>query len=137
MCKIFALMLSLLLSACSLTPAESTVLNQQNRVSHGREFKPRQENPGARIDWERARRLPEGAQSFDPAWLAQAKNAIRAMPKLRAKRAQEWRWLGPNQLGGRTRAIAVSPKPPYTIWVGAASGGIFVSHDEGKAWLWS
>ena len=70
-------MLSLLLSACSLTPAESTLLNHQNRVSHGREFKPRQENPGARIEWERARRLPAGAQNFDPAWLAQAKNAIR------------------------------------------------------------
>lgn len=107
------------------------------RVVTSREMKVREEQPGARIAWESARRLPAGAQHIDPAWLAEANTKIQGMPTLRAKRAHEWQWLGPTQLGGRTRAIAFSPKPPHTMFVGAASGGLFKSNDQGRTFEFS
>lgn len=134
--RLFCAFLILTLLACAVPQVESTT--QFNaRVMTSREIKVREEHPGARIAWESARRLPEGAQHIDPAWLSDAKTKMRAMPTLRAKRAQEWQWLGPKQLGGRTRAIAFSPKPPYTMFVGAASGGMFKSHDQGRTFEFS
>ncbi|MGH9411207.1 MAG: hypothetical protein ACRD1V_17350 [Vicinamibacterales bacterium] len=45
-----------------------------------------------------------------------------------------WRWLGPNNIGGRIRTIAISPASPTTIFAGSASGGIWKSTDSGASW---
>lgn len=44
----------------------------------------------------------------------------------------EWRQLGPHNIGGRTLAIAVNPKNTKTIFAGSASGGLWRSYSEGK-----
>lgn len=45
-----------------------------------------------------------------------------------------WKSLGPGNLGGRIRTIAISPKDPNKIWIGSVSGGIWASRDDGASW---
>lgn len=48
-----------------------------------------------------------------------------------------WQSLGPNNVGGRTRAIAIHPLHPDTMWIGAASGGLWKTTTAGagaQAW---
>lgn len=56
---------------------------------------------------------------------------------LRSPDTSVWRSLGPNNVGGRTRAIAIHPFHPDTIWIGAASGGLWKTTTAGvgaNAW---
>ena len=46
----------------------------------------------------------------------------------------EWRVVGPFNIGGRIRSIAVHPTDPNTVWIAAASGGIWKSTDGGGSW---
>ena len=46
-----------------------------------------------------------------------------------------WEWMGPKNIGGRTRALQFDIKDPEIIIAGAASGGIFRSTDEGQSWI--
>jgi len=45
-----------------------------------------------------------------------------------------WRQIGPASIGGRVSAIAAVPSDPRIIFVGAASGGVFRSTDNGVTW---
>ncbi len=48
-----------------------------------------------------------------------------------------WQSLGPKNVGGRTRAIAIHPLHPDTMWIGAASGGLWKTTTAGagaNAW---
>ncbi len=42
--------------------------------------------------------------------------------------------IGPAVMSGRIAAIDAVPGPPLTIWVGAASGGVWKSTDAGVTW---
>ncbi len=46
-----------------------------------------------------------------------------------------WSEIGPDNVGGRIRAIAVHPTIPARIFIGAASGGIWKSENSGASWL--
>jgi hypothetical protein len=41
---------------------------------------------------------------------------------------------GPNNIGGRTRAIAAHPTDPNIIYAGSVSGGLFKSVNAGNSW---
>jgi len=45
-----------------------------------------------------------------------------------------WELVGPNNVGGRITDIEIDPTNDNTIYVGAASGGIFKSTDNGGNW---
>ena len=64
---------------------------------------------------------------------AQSKNK-----HLRDAGLNAWNFLGPGNIGGRVRAIAVKPRAkntePYEIFIGAAGGGIWRSTDGGASW---
>jgi photosystem II stability/assembly factor-like uncharacterized protein len=48
-----------------------------------------------------------------------------------------WETIGPTNIGGRTLALAFNPFNPNTIWVGTASGGLWVSRTAGRGvWAW-
>jgi hypothetical protein len=36
-----------------------------------------------------------------------------------------WEWLGPGNIGGRIRAVAIHPTTPDIMWVGGVTGGIW------------
>jgi len=45
-----------------------------------------------------------------------------------------WTWLGPGNIGGRTRSIVFHPTRPSTMWLGAVAGGIWKTIDSGRSW---
>jgi len=45
-----------------------------------------------------------------------------------------WTWLGPGNIGGRVRSIAVNPIVPSTWFAGSVSGGIWKTVDSGAHW---
>ena len=45
-----------------------------------------------------------------------------------------WQQVGPDTLGGRTRALAVDVTDVNTLIAGAVSGGIWKSTDGGANW---
>jgi photosystem II stability/assembly factor-like uncharacterized protein len=55
----------------------------------------------------------------------------------------KWRCIGPDNLqsydfswvSGRTRALAVHPTDPKTVYIGAACGGIWKTKDGGTSWM--
>src|SRR3954469_3997987 len=46
----------------------------------------------------------------------------------------QWEWLGPGNIGGRTRGIAIHPQDPLRIWAASAGGGVWHSLDGGRRW---
>ncbi|MEA3478003.1 MAG: T9SS type A sorting domain-containing protein [Bacteroidota bacterium] len=63
-------------------------------------------------------------------------NQARSM-KDEALRSQTatWDFGGPVNLGGRISAVAMHPSDASTIYIGAASGGIFKSDNAGLSWI--
>jgi photosystem II stability/assembly factor-like uncharacterized protein len=45
-----------------------------------------------------------------------------------------WVNIGPFNIGGRLKAVAINPLNPMTMFVGAAGGGVWRSFDEGLNW---
>lgn len=66
--------------------------------------------------------------------LLQAKAHLDQMPQLRDAGLWVWQWLGPSNIGGRVRAIAIRPDNSNTILVGGVSGGIWRSTNKGSSW---
>ena len=46
----------------------------------------------------------------------------------------QWREVGPTDVGGRTRALAVDVRDPDIIMAGGVSGGVWKSTDGGQTW---
>ncbi|HKE04303.1 MAG TPA: hypothetical protein VKE91_09595, partial [Blastocatellia bacterium] len=51
-----------------------------------------------------------------------------------ASQGANWTELGPGNVGGRTRALAIHPTNPDTIYAAAASGGVWKTTDGGARW---
>ena len=97
-------------------------------------------NPRDRAAWEYEMRtgsdgtIPHGA-------LMRAKNQFdqlaKQQPVIHDKDGgiQGWEWLGPGNIGGRIRAIAIHPTNHNTIWIGGVSGGIWKTIDGGDSWF--
>lgn len=48
--------------------------------------------------------------------------------------ALNWSQLGPGNIGGRIRAIAVHPTDPNIVYIGAVAGGVWKSINGGTSW---
>ena len=46
----------------------------------------------------------------------------------------QWSNLGPGNIGGRIRAVAIHPTTTSTIFIGGVSGGIWKSANSGTSW---
>ena len=95
------------------------------------------DDPDARARWEFAR-LRNPATNEIPARmrekeLAFAKNLPRRSSSNKAM-ANAWERMGPFNLGGRTRALAIDVADTDNILAGGVSGGIFRSTDNGLTW---
>lgn len=80
-------------------------------------------------------RLNEQTGTLDPQWIQNAINQADALQvKSRLNKSIIWENMGPDNVGGRTRAMLVH-KDSANIWfVGAVSGGVFRSTTFGKSW---
>ncbi|MFQ5649527.1 MAG: FlgD immunoglobulin-like domain containing protein [bacterium] len=62
----------------------------------------------------------------------QQSRSVKARYRLAA--AEQWQFAGPTNIGGRITDVEMSPTSFDTLYVGAASGGIFRSADRGQSW---
>ncbi|MCE7930964.1 MAG: hypothetical protein DYH17_06280 [Xanthomonadales bacterium PRO6] len=118
-------------------------LSQQPQ-SHGRPPpRERPDSPGERAAYDAARRLPPGAEAIDPAWYARARAQAERMASFSTqagrivtgeKTAPAWQWLGPTNVGGRTRTLEFDPRNPARMLAGGVSGGVFESTNGGQYW---
>lgn len=46
----------------------------------------------------------------------------------------QWTPIGPDNIGGRVRAIAIHPTDPLTVYIGGAAGGVWKTTDGGATW---
>ena len=46
----------------------------------------------------------------------------------------QWQSLGPSNVAGRIRTMAFDPRNPRRLFVGAATGGLWISEDAGESW---
>jgi photosystem II stability/assembly factor-like uncharacterized protein len=82
---------------------------------------------------------PTAAQIFRAH--AQRKAIERAQPsgpdaqeKSAGLQPSQWQSLGPGNVAGRIRAIAFDPRSSRRLFVGAATGGLWISEDAGDTW---
>jgi hypothetical protein len=68
----------------------------------------------------------------------QRKNADNITAYAPAGVGTPWLSIGPRNINGRVKALAVHPTDPSTVYAGAASGGVWKSTDAGQSWrpLW-
>ena len=60
---------------------------------------------------------------------------IRKQFRMSAKsKAVAWQEEGPDNIGGRTRAIQVDRQNRSLVWAGGVSGGLFVTENRGNQW---
>ena len=45
-----------------------------------------------------------------------------------------WDWLGPGNIGGRSRSFAIKPSDPDIMFFGSVAGGLWRSNDAGSSW---
>jgi len=45
-----------------------------------------------------------------------------------------WTWLGPGNIGGRTRSIVIHPTNPSIMWAASVAGGIWKTTNGGASW---
>jgi Tol biopolymer transport system component len=101
---------------------------------------PKPDHPGEAARFRRRQRLGEDG-TIPPNGLVEAKRQRDAL--IEALSGEDtggitpagWTWLGPGNIGGRTRAILVHPTQTGTLWLGSVGGGIWKSTDGGQSWF--
>ncbi len=100
-----------------------------------------------------ARRSPDGVSPIDTGWYFDALERMKDMPQHSTALGQvllsrrrlgihpeaigalgTWSWLGPGNIGGRTRALVVVPSNPNILYAGAVGGGVWKSTNAGASW---
>ncbi len=84
-------------------------------------------------DWMAKQKLYPNAQ-FDYNHYLHALKQARILQETSPATRSSWELAGPVNIGGRITDIAIHPSTPATMYIGAASGGIFKSTDNGGSW---
>lgn len=88
------------------------------------------------LEWQyRLRSRPVG--HIPSEWREEALRRMDVMKKsspARSPSAVSWTALGPDNIGGRVRSIAIDPTNSDVLYCGSVSGGIWKSTDAGASW---
>jgi len=97
------------------------------------------DNPWARQEYEsrqiadpKTGRIPVGILRKERAYLQKDQNSLSTYTK-RTKNL-EYRFIGPSNVGGRTRAFAIDITNEDVLVAGGVSGGMWRSNDAGQSW---
>lgn len=103
-----------------------------NRVKLGL---PKSDQPGEAVKWMFEQRAYPAA-SIPTDWRFKALSHIEKINLQKTgKTAITWLSVGPHNVGGRVRAIAISNSNPEIVYASSVSGGIFKSTNGGSAWF--
>ena len=106
---------------------------QQSRVL--RPLHPRDKNPATNSlanAWRQVQQM-----KYDPAaWPGAAPPKTGGpSPLVASLNTNNWEWLGPGNIGGRTRSIVLHPTQAGTIWVGGVGGGVWKSTNNAASFF--
>lgn len=74
-------------------------------------------------------------KTIDAKFVRQAEEELRALAaKGGVDESFNWQEKGPNNIGGRTRALVVDKNDSHVIWAGSVSGGLWRSQTMGQYW---
>lgn len=79
-------------------------------------------------------RIPENIRAAELAFAERLASTLEVERKDTALPEQQWMELGPSNVGGRTRALAIDRTDPEVMIAGGVSGGIWKSLDGGLTW---
>jgi hypothetical protein len=80
---------------------------------------------------------PKAAQLFrahEQRRVVERETALRGMAKSAGLQPSQWQSLGPANVAGRIRTIAFDSRNARRVFVGAATGGLWISEDAGGSW---
>jgi hypothetical protein len=78
---------------------------------------------------------PSRGGIVDPLLVYNAHDYLKNNPGNRSTLALNWESKGPDNQGGRTRAIVVDKDLPNVLYAGGVSGGIYKSTNGGTSWI--
>ncbi|MEW6467840.1 MAG: T9SS type A sorting domain-containing protein [Bacteroidota bacterium] len=85
-------------------------------------------------DWFISQRIyPQGSINYE-AYAEALQSAMSLRAESRSASAASWQFAGPTNIGGRVTDIEMHASDQQTIYLGAASGGVFKSTDQGLTW---
>ncbi len=78
-------------------------------------------------------------ERIDPQTLLSAQRTRASLVKAKKNQSynrinEEWEFAGPTNIGGRITDVEVLPSDTETIYIGAASGGVFKTTNSGETW---
>jgi len=108
------------------TEALSKVVQQKNTA--------KARSARASAEWMALNRGEVGTGIVKPSDVARVRADIAQRRLAKADGLLEWEEMGPNNIGGRTRAILFDKDNPNKIIVGGVAGGLWVSTNSGGIW---
>jgi photosystem II stability/assembly factor-like uncharacterized protein len=120
------------IAAATIYAANAIYLHRICDTHEGR----RPDKPGEADRFHYAQRLYPDAKVPDD-WREKASAHIERMLRSRLNKSSvAWRWisLGPTNIAGRIRAMAMDPTNPLILYAGAAGGGVWKSINGGTSW---
>lgn len=79
-------------------------------------------------------RYNQETQTIDPRDIIKARSQADRMPNSKAPLNINWTFKGPDNVGGRTRAIVIDRNNPSHLIMGGVSGGLYESFDAATTW---
>ena len=120
------------------------MLNDVNNDVDAHKYQVRDENNLEKIqksardaaDWINARRVNPITGKISSKDLERAKLSFEQNELNRSSKggSQNWTFMGPNNVAGRTRAFLVDNQDKTTLWAGGVSGGLWKSVNDGQSW---
>ena len=88
-------------------------------------------------EWFRARRVNPATGTISNEDIKLARKSFELAELNRKPQAVEmnWEYVGPDNVGGRTRAIMVDNRDNKTLWAGGVAGGLWKSTTGGLSWI--
>lgn len=93
------------------------------------------EGPMSQKNYMKSRRVNQNTGTINVADIVRAQNQVRAL-SLKGTNSFNMAWdeLGPNNVGGRTRALMIDKDDPSLIYAGSVGGGLWKSTTRGTSW---
>ncbi|MCH7859259.1 MAG: hypothetical protein IID14_06115, partial [Candidatus Marinimicrobia bacterium] len=125
-----------LLSVRSETPAPPYVKASSSPQGRGEDLLARYEYDRLRLQDPALGRIPPNIRAQEIAFAQRLNQRNRALGKAipGGTAAVTWTERGPNNIGGRTRALAIDAANPTRLLAGGVSGGMWLSTDGGSSW---
>ena len=131
--------LALGLSVLALIVTGTIIIRMMSEVD--RMYEPRTEKiavheqtvSGA-AQWFAERRVNLESGNIDVKDMENAKRQIAELRQNKGGLGLQWEYLGPDNIGGRCRAILIDPQNPNIMYAGGVSGGLWKSETAGGSW---